>query len=191
MWQKLNNDPVCFGARDDTYGVLSVTKTGLVKAMKLVHRHGSLKCHPNYPSTFWSCGNVDVYASNTFMTIITNASREALLPSVENMSAHGCNGEKYFYVLDGVDQASPELILGNHSKPLNLLKDQQLQIWYGQDWVDCSEDNNSGTSCVDIFAWYVWDWQGGFTIKIEKISAALWLTFEIATYIVQSPLFHI
>ena len=155
VWQKVNNDPVCFGARDDTYGAFSVTKTGVVKSVKLVHRSGSIKCHPSYRSTYWSCGNIDAYANNTFMTIITNAKREALLPSVENMKTKGCDGKKYIYVLDGVNQRSPELILGNFSRPLSLLKDQQLQIWYGQDWVDCSEDNNSGTSCVDIFAWYV------------------------------------
>ena len=89
------------------------------------------------------------------MTVITNAKKQALLPSVENIKAYGCNGKKDSYVLDGVNQGSPELILGNLSRPLSLLKDQQLQIWYGQDWVDCSENNNNGTSCVDIFAWYV------------------------------------
>ena len=86
------------------------------------------------------------------MTIITNANREALLPPSENLKAKG--SEKGFYILDGVNQGSPELILGNLSRPLSLL-DQQLQIWYGQDWTDISEDNNNGTSCVDIFAWYV------------------------------------
>ena len=123
--------------------------------MKLVHRHGSIKCHPNYRSTYWSCGNIDAYANNTFMTIITNANREALLPSAENLNTYGHNVKRHHYVLDGVNQGSPELILGNLSRPLSLLKDQQLQIWYGQDWVDWSELNNSGTSCVDIFAWYV------------------------------------
>ena len=136
VWQKINNDPVCFGARDDRYGAFNVTKTGVVKSVKLVHRSGSIKCHPKYPSTFWSCGNINYYPNNTFMTIITN-------------------DKEHFYVLDGVNQGSPELILGNLSRPLSLLKDQQLQIWYGQDWVDCSENNNNGTSCVDIFAWYV------------------------------------
>ena len=154
VWQKINNDPVCFGARDDTYGAFSVTKTGLVKAMKLVHRNGSIKCDPNSPSTFWSCGNRVGYANNLFTTIITKANREALLPSSENMISR-CNEKKEAFILDGVDQQSPELILGNLSRPLNLLKDQQLQIWYGQDLIDCSEDNNSGNSCVDIFAWYV------------------------------------
>ncbi|XP_044183988.1 uncharacterized protein LOC114967223 [Acropora millepora] len=153
-WQKINDDPVCFGAREDTYGAFNVTKTGHVKAMKLVHRNGSITCHPDYPSTFWSCSNVNYYPSNTFMTIITNANREALLPPSENLKAR-CSREKEFYILDGVNQGSPELILGNLSRPLSLLKDQQLQIWYGQDLIDCSENNNNGTSCVDIFAWYL------------------------------------
>ncbi|XP_044184097.1 uncharacterized protein LOC114952462 [Acropora millepora] len=155
VWQKVNNNPVCFGARDGRYGAFNVTKTGVVKSVKLVHKNGSIKCHPDYPSTFWSCSNINYYPNNTFMTIITNAKREALLPSVENLKTRGCNGKEHFYILDGVYQGSLELILGNLSRPLSLLKDQQLQIWYGQDWVDCSEDNNSGTSCVDIFAWYV------------------------------------
>ena len=154
VWQQINNDPVCFGARDDQYGAFNVTKTGIVKAMKLVHRHGSIKCNRNYPPTFWSCRNANHYGNNTFMTIITNANREALLPSVENLKPGPCN-KKHYYVLKGVNQRSPELIMGNLSRPLSLLKDQQLQIWYGQDWVDFSELNNSGASCVDIFAWYV------------------------------------
>ena len=88
------------------------------------------------------------------MTFITNANGEALLPSVENLkTSSAC--EEHYYVLEGVHQGSPELILGNLSRPLSLLKDQQLQIWYGQDWVNCTEPNNSGASCVDIFVWYV------------------------------------
>ena len=88
------------------------------------------------------------------MTIMTNSNREALLPSQENLRSRPCN-KKHYYVLDGVNQGSPELILGNLPRPMSLLKDQELQIWYGQDWVDCSEHNNRGTTCVDIFGWYV------------------------------------
>ena len=39
---------------------------------------------------------------------------------------------------------------------------------------DCSEHNNNDTSCVDIFAWYVWDWQGGTIINLNKKCAAHW-----------------
>ena len=99
VWQKINNDTVCFGARYDQYGALSVTKTGFAKAIKLVHRKASIKCHPNHPSTCWSCGNKDVHAKNTFMTIIINAKREALLPSVVNLyGTEGCKTGKNFYI---------------------------------------------------------------------------------------------
>lgn len=56
--------------------------------------------------------------------------------------------------MDRVNQGKPELVLRNPSSPLRLLKDQKLQIWHGQDWIDCSENGNSGTTCVDVFAWY-------------------------------------
>ena len=85
-----------------------------------------------------------------------------------------CDGKKEFYVLDGVNQRSPELILGILSRPSNLLMDQQLQIWHGQDWADCSEHNNNDTSCVGIFAWYVWEWQGSTIINVNKKCAAHW-----------------
>ena len=48
--------------------------------------------------------------------------------------------------MDGVNQGTSELLLGNPSSPLRSLKDQELQIWYGQDWIDCSEDGNSGST---------------------------------------------
>ena len=153
MWQKFNNDPVCFGARDNQYGAFNVTKTGLVKAMKLVHKSGSIKCNSMKPSTFWSCSSVKLYPKNSFMTIITHSNREALLPSQEKLKLLRST-KKHYYVLEGVNQGTLELILGSVSVSPSLLKDQQLQIWYGQDWVDFSEDNNDGATCVDIFAWY-------------------------------------
>ena len=87
------------------------------------------------------------------MTIITNSNREALLPSQEKLKLLRST-KKHSYVLEEVNQGTPELILGSVSLSLSLLKDQQLQIWYGQDWVDFPEDNNDGATCVDIFAWY-------------------------------------
>ena len=69
------------------------------------------------------------------MTIITNANREILLPS-ENLKAQ-YDGKKEFYILEGVTQQSPELILGNLSRPLDLLKDQQS-----------SNNKANGTSCT-------------------------------------------
>lgn len=160
MWQKINNDPVCFKAKHDKPGVFNMTKTGFVKAIKLVRKSGSIKCNPTDNATYWSCSNVQFYTEDSFMTIITNATKQALLPSEENLKAfskwsHPCNEKKHFFALGGVSQKTSELVLGNLSSPLRLLKAQELQIWYGQDWKDCGENDNSGATCVDIFAWYL------------------------------------
>ncbi|XP_068685489.1 uncharacterized protein [Montipora foliosa] len=166
VWQKINEDPVCFGARDDQYGAFHVTKTGNVKAMKLVHRSGSIKCNSVTGASYWSCTNLNYYARNTFMTIITNANKTALMPTEKdlkkfNFGSHPCDQIKHFYVLEGIKQGSTELVLSSHSSPLRLLKNQELQIWYGQDWINCSEytskgkADNTGTTCVDVFAWYM------------------------------------
>ncbi|XP_068734294.1 uncharacterized protein [Montipora capricornis] len=161
-WQKINEDPVCFGARDDQYGAFNMTKTGNVTAMKLVHRSGSIKCNSVDDASYWSCTNLNFYAKNTFMTIITNANKKALLPTEKDMeTASFCNQKKHFYVLERINQGSSELVLSSHSSPLRLLKNQELQIWYGQDWINCSEydisgkADNTGTTCVDVFAWYM------------------------------------
>ncbi|XP_068686374.1 uncharacterized protein [Montipora foliosa] len=160
VWQKINEDPVCFGARGDQYGAFNMTKTGDVKAMKLVHRSGSIKCNRVTAASYWSCINLKAYANNTFLTIITNANKTALMPTEEdlkmfNFGNHPCNQKKHFYVLEGIKQGSSELVLSIHSRPLRLLKNQELQIWHGQDWANCSERGNSGTTCVDVFAWYM------------------------------------
>ena len=96
MWQKFKNDPVCFGARDNQYGAFIVTKSGLVKAMKFVHRNGSIQCNPIDPPTFWSCSYVNEYPNNSFMTIITNSNRKAFLPSQEKLQL-GQYSKKYYY----------------------------------------------------------------------------------------------
>ncbi|XP_068734533.1 uncharacterized protein [Montipora capricornis] len=155
VWQKINQDPVCFGSRYNKYGAFRVTKTGKVKAMKLLHRNGSIKCNPDYSESYWGCTNTGAYPSDTLMTIITNANKEAILPPAEELKARN-NGEKHFYVLEGVGQRFAELVLENlPSTQLYFSRNQELQIWYGQDWADLSESNNSGTTCADVYVWYI------------------------------------
>ena len=155
-WQKVKSDPVCFGARNDTYGAFSITKTGRVKTMKLVHKSGSIRCNTDYGDSYWSCDNPVSYG-NKLATFITNADKEALLPvtgDLQVLSNHVCVA-KHVYSLEGTGHKSPELVFRNLSSPLSLSRNQELQIWNGQDWVDCAESDNSGTVCVDVYAWYI------------------------------------
>ena len=93
------------------------------------------------------------------MTIITNDNKESVLPPVGELEAlqpeeHSCGIKKHFYSLDGTSHTSPELVYRDLSNQLSVLRNQELQIWYGQDWIDCSEEGNNGNTCVDVFVWY-------------------------------------
>ena len=158
-WQKINADPVCFGGRNDNYGAFYITKTGHVNTMKLVRKSGSIRCNPNKPYSYWTCTH-QAY-DKKLMTIITNASKEVLLPPTEDLEGSRYNGatascqKPHFYSLRGIGIKSTQLVFRNLSNPLFLSRGQELQIWYGQDLVKCSENDNTGTTCVDVYAWYI------------------------------------
>ena len=48
----------------------------------------------------------------------------------------------------------PKLVFPDLSNRVYVSRNHELQIWYGQDWIDWSEDNNNGTTCVDAYASY-------------------------------------
>ena len=122
--------------------------------MKLVHKSGSLRCNPNDPKSFWGCANEPRYGKNNLQTIVTNAKKEAILPPAGDLKIDDCNNKKHFYSLHGTTHTSPELVFPDLPNKLSVSRNQELQIWYGQDWRDCSEGGNSGTTCVDVYAWY-------------------------------------
>ena len=91
------------------------------------------------------------------MTIITDTSKKPVLPPAENLTAlssGGFDNKIHFYSLPGYHHSSTELVFRNLVNPLSVLSNQEMQIWYGQDWIDRGEENNSGTTCVDVYAWY-------------------------------------
>jgi len=88
------------------------------------------------------------------MTIITNTEGEVILPSAGELKANNMCSKKHFYRITGTKHTSPELVYHDLPNPLSVSRDQELQIWYGQDWIHCAQDDNSGTTCVDVYAWY-------------------------------------
>ena len=153
-WQKINGEKaICFGAKDNQYGSFNMTKSGRVKTMKLIHRSESVRCNYKTISSYWGCTS-PVYGEN-LMTIITDANKKAILPPAEDLKPYSDNRE-YVYSLPGYHHNSNELVFRNLVNPLSVSSYQEMQIWYGQDWKDYSEENNSGKTCVDVYAWYEW-----------------------------------
>ena len=158
MWVKLNVDPVCFGARDDSYGVFNVTQRGYIGALKLVHLSGSLRCYPGSPISYWGCIHF-YYGNKTLMTFISHPNERSILLPRPNITKMGgpwpwCKSG-FTYQLDGFNDTSSEIIFNTTSAPLQVSLNQQFWIWFGQDMADCTEDNNSGESCVDVYGWYI------------------------------------
>ena len=119
--------------------------------MKLIHRSGSVRCG-NYISSYWGC-TYSGYGED-LMTIITDANKKAILPPTEDLKAH--SDIKDHYSLPGYHHKSTELVFHNLVNPLSVSSNQEMQIWYGQDWMDRGEEDNSGKTCVDVYAWYEW-----------------------------------
>ena len=128
--------------------------------MKLIHKSGSVRCNAQYSASYWGCANSNGYGNHALMTIITNASKESVLPPAEDLkylkenSNNECLKKKHFYSLDGISHTSPELVFRDLPNQLSVSRNQELQIWYGQDWIDCFDIGNTGATCVDVYAWY-------------------------------------
>ena len=123
--------------------------------MKLIHSSGAVSCNTNYDASYWGCTYKESYGDHGLMTIITNTNKESVLPPFKELKTTRCGVSKpNFYNLNGTTHSSPELVFNALASPLSVSRNQELQIWYGQDWIDCTEDNNSGTTCVDVYAWY-------------------------------------
>lgn len=78
------------------------------------------------------------------MTIITNKRKEAILPSAKELkkpNGYVCK-IPHAYNLYGTSHKSPELIFRDLPKKVSVSHNQEMQIWYGQDWINCSEDHN-------------------------------------------------
>ena len=160
-WIKVNTMPVCFGTRDDKYGSFTITQAGEILVLKLTHLFGTLVCFNGSSPSFWGCQS-ERYGDKTLMTYISHANeRRVILPRTAGVEVGGpwrsvgkCKHEMYTYKISGVNDTSPEIIFDTTSEPLRVSHNQQFWIWFGQDIADCSEENNEGKSCVDVYGWY-------------------------------------
>ena len=86
--------------------------------------------------------------SRKLRTVITTASDEVVLP------ANYTRGDET-YTLEGYRSTSPELVFPNASSSGDVIRGQELRIWFVEDLGDFSEGDNSGQSCADVFLFYV------------------------------------
>ena len=143
-WRKLNTAPVCFGGKNDSFGRFGIEFGGSVNAVKLIHVSGGVKCSymPWVKSSKFGC---DGEISENIHTVITTSNDEILLPE----------SKERVYTLPGNERESEEIVFVEISTPLVLSSGQELRIWHGEDLTKNSDGDNSGLSCVDVYAKYM------------------------------------
>ncbi|XP_029201480.2 uncharacterized protein LOC114965923 [Acropora millepora] len=143
-WRKLNSAPVCFGARDNQFGRFRVEVGGSIQAVKLVHVSGAVNCcFLRNASSKWGCDLPNV--RQAISVLLTDTSDTILLPM----------SQRFSYTIPGYDAQSSEIVLSGFPNPLHLSPDKELRLWYGEDLLDRSEQDNNGISCTDVFAKYL------------------------------------
>ena len=151
-WQKVNVDPVCFGAKGDSFGTFEIHKPGDIYRLKLVHRSGYVNCaSPRAFNTKWGClitGNS--YYSQKLNVHITNENNTRIFPA--NVDGSLGLDVRFYYTLPGFNRNSPEIVFDSIPTPLSVVAGQKFRIWYGEDLAGKDEGDNNGTSCTDVYA---------------------------------------
>ena len=117
-----------------------------IGAIKLVHRSGYVSCAENGGSN-WGCRA----RGTSLAMIITDAKNRIIYPSprLATVTSGG------WYTLPGYTSSSPELILTDFGNPKYLITNEKLRIWYGEDLKSGTESDNHGSTCMDIYAYFI------------------------------------
>ena len=149
---KANFRPLCFGAKDNQSGRFNVPCGGEIAAVKLVHLSGYVTCDKRNFShwSFWGCGSHPLAKYYVDVTITTSTNTIISPPSpILNDQRAGL-----WFELPGYNSLSHEIILPRFS-PYSVSLGQELRLWYGEDLVDFTENDNAGWFCSDVYALYV------------------------------------
>ena len=139
----MNTEEVCFGARDDSYGSITMQQSGKILSFKLVHLRGQISCR-TVASRYnkWACDEGD-----DLETVLTNEDNAIVFPQLSHIEKR--------YQLPGMRSDSPELIFNNLTVPMSVAPGLEFRVWYTEDLKDISEQDNGGKTCMDVYALYV------------------------------------
>ena len=145
---------VCFGAKDSTYGGFKIPSSGSIINFKLTYLSGSVNCYapnPGYKSN-WGCKYPSI-STHPMGTHITDSNRNHVLPKDEYLNGGpGCG----YYKFPWATPDSPELIFDDFAVPMSVISDQEFQLWFGEDLVNCGEsDNGLKKTCAEVYGLYV------------------------------------
>ena len=141
-WVQLNKSPVCFGAKENSFGRFTYDRNIFVSSLMLVHRSGTVTCYNIHKNnySYWGCRA----NSTDLRVILTDDENKILVPSAP---LHKWGG----YALPGFTSSSSAIVFCTPKKPQCVFANSELRLWYGEDFLDYSEGDNGGTTCADVY----------------------------------------
>ena len=147
---------VCFGSKDDSYGAFKMLVPGRIITFKLTYLNGSVTCYEDWSNlkSNWGCRHPD-FDYSYMGTHITYSNKTRLLPKTEYLNGEaGCL--QLYYHLPWVTIDSSELVFDNLSAPLAVTANEEFQVWFGEDLINCGdEDNGVEKTCARVYGLYV------------------------------------
>lgn len=137
-WIKLNKSPVCFGAKGDQFGRFKSDRNIFVRSIMFVHRSGTVTCSSSIGYSYWGCAP---NTPNNINTMLTDENNKILAPSKEGAR-----------LMAGYTSSSSIVVFYAHNKPLCVLENSELRLWYWEDLVNSQEGDNGGKTCADVYA---------------------------------------
>lgn len=139
----MNTQPVHVGSKGNSQGIVRVPKAGKIQKFKIAHVSGGVSCSVSYRLTHFGCALANGWGLGLF---ITDSTKQLISPKQHQFC---------FYKLPCSTPDDAEFTLPYMPTPLNVINQQELQIWYGEDLFNFRESDNTGTVQIDVFSYYV------------------------------------
>ncbi|XP_032240168.1 uncharacterized protein LOC116619460 [Nematostella vectensis] len=148
-WKRINLREVCYEGKGNRYGtVLNYGSGRLVGAIKLVYKHGTIRCVSNTAyNSRWGCHHY--WKNYPLDVVITDKNNEVIYPKSEFIRH---SSGKWYYLPFTNEQHSDELVFTDFCQPFYFPQYAEMRIWYGEDLTGWSEGDNQGRVCVDVYA---------------------------------------
>ena len=138
----------CVGAKNNQFKEIAyVGPSRFIGAIKLVHRSGYVSCRFSTVGSNWGCRA----RGTSLAMVVTDAKNRTIYPSPRLVTVSSGGS----YTLPGYTSSSPKLILTDFGNPKYIITNEKLRIWYGEDLKGSTESDNNGTTCMDIYAYFI------------------------------------